>query len=68
MTLENLVESLKFYSEYHLENKSAEYHNLWKASILGLLYLYHKFLLYNPEKDHKNVFYTNCVEYAKWYA
>lgn len=71
-TVESLYTALHYYSSYHMENKSTEYQNLRKASMLGKLYLLHKLCLSNligkPSSGGKNVFYETCLSYAKQYA
>jgi len=69
LSIENVYQSLHFYSTFHPENKSTEYHNLRKASMLGKLYLLHKLCLSNIlGKPSKNTFYETCLSYAKQYA
>ena len=66
-SVKNLWRSLVFYQDFELENKTAEAHNLRKASVLSQLYLIHKMKFGETvAKDHE-VFAEISLLYAKRY-
>lgn len=65
----NFAQSLRFYQNHRIEEKSTEIHNLRKASILAEFYLFHKLLQagMTPHPD-KTEFLPLCQDYATRYS